>query len=332
MIKNKTCGIALVSLCIFTVFSIFSCGKQKETRAGGTTRNTAGSAEITSPGGTITVSGAFALYPLMVRWAEEYKKVYPDMEMEISAGGAGKGMADVLGSMVDIGMISREIYPAELEKGAWPVAVARDAVVGIINKNSPLLPYISAHGITREDVRSLWLYETYPDAAPPGFTPNIYTRSDACGAGAVWGEFIGVKQEDLKGIGVFGDPGIVEAVKSDPSGLGYGNVNFVYDGKTLKPVEGVTVLPLDLNGDGTLTADENFYDTRDYLTAAIASGKYPSPPARDLFLVTRGKPEKPVIVRFLRWILSEGQNFVEESGYIRLPPGRIGSQVEELIQ
>ena len=40
--------------------------------------------------GTITVSGAWALYPLMVRWGEEFHKVHPDVKFDISAGGAGK--------------------------------------------------------------------------------------------------------------------------------------------------------------------------------------------------------------------------------------------------
>lgn len=46
--------------------------------------------------GTITISGAWALYPMMIRWSEEYQKLYPDIMFDISAGGAGKGMADAL--------------------------------------------------------------------------------------------------------------------------------------------------------------------------------------------------------------------------------------------
>ena len=61
--------------------------------------------------GNITISGAFALYPITVLWANEFMKLYPDVEIDISAGGAGKGMADVLNGMVDLGMVSREINP-----------------------------------------------------------------------------------------------------------------------------------------------------------------------------------------------------------------------------
>ena len=50
--------------------------------------------------GTITVSGAFALYPMMVAWAEEYQNIHPGVRIDVSAGGAGKGMADTLGGAV----------------------------------------------------------------------------------------------------------------------------------------------------------------------------------------------------------------------------------------
>ncbi|MCX9013142.1 MAG: substrate-binding domain-containing protein, partial [Candidatus Methanoperedens sp.] len=67
--------------------------------------------------GTITLSGAFALYPMAVRWGEEFQKLHPKVKVEVSAGGAGKGMADTLGGLVDIGMVSRDIDKSEIEKG-----------------------------------------------------------------------------------------------------------------------------------------------------------------------------------------------------------------------
>ncbi len=41
---------------------------------------------------TLSFSGAFALYPLNVKWSEEYKKNILDIRFNISGGGAGKGM------------------------------------------------------------------------------------------------------------------------------------------------------------------------------------------------------------------------------------------------
>jgi phosphate transport system substrate-binding protein len=67
-----------------------------------------------------------------------------------------------------------------------------------------------------------------------------------------------------------------------------------------------------------IDADENFYGTLDEIMAAIADDKYPSPPARDLYLISKGKPAKKATTDFLNWILSDGQKFVHEAGYVAL--------------
>ena len=124
---------------------------------------------------------------------------------------------------------------------------------------------------------------------------NLYTRSDASGAAEMWAKFLGAKaQEELKGTAVNGDPGVAEAVRQDKLSLGYNNVGFAYDPATGKPIEGLAVVPLDLNADGTISTDENFYATRDEFTAAVAAGKYPFPPARVLYLVTKGEPNPTI--------------------------------------
>ena len=52
--------------------------------------------------GQISLSGAFALYPLAVKWAEEFKKIHPKVKIDISGGGAGKGITDALVKVVDL--------------------------------------------------------------------------------------------------------------------------------------------------------------------------------------------------------------------------------------
>src|SRR5512141_967776 len=73
--------------------------------------------------GTISVSGAFALYPMMTVWAEEFTKLHPGVTFDVQGGGAGKGMTDTLAGAVDIGMISRKIKPEEEAQGAYWVSV-----------------------------------------------------------------------------------------------------------------------------------------------------------------------------------------------------------------
>ena len=277
--------------------------------------------------GTITMSGAWALYPMAVKWAEEFQKIHPEVRIDVAAGGAGKGMADCLAEIVDIGNVSRDIYPAEIEKGAWWVSVTKDAVVPTVNENNPVLKDLLSKGVKREAFIGVWITEEvkdWKDVVPVtkkvfGKTDlHVYTRSDACGAAKTWAKYLGNNQEDLLGVGVYGDPGLAEAVKNDVLGIGFNNINYAYDAKTKKQVKGIRVLPVDLDGNGQIGKDEDFYNSRDEIVKAIATGKYPSPPARDLHFVSQGKPKRRVVIEFIKWVLTEGQKYVSEAGYINL--------------
>lgn len=285
--------------------------------------------------GNISISGAFALYPLTVKWAEEFKKIHPGVKFDISAGGAGKGMTDALAKMVDIGLVSREINPDEVKKGAFAVAVTKDAVVPTVSAANPNIKDILANGLDRDAAINVFITgktKTWGQAigTKSAVPIRVYTRSDACGAGETWAKYLGKKQEDLLGVGVFGDPGLAQAVSKDPSGIAYNNIGYAYDEKTKLPNPGVKVLPLDINNNGKIDPEENFYDTMDAIISAIAAGKYPSPPARDLYFVTSGKPVKKELVEFIRWSLTEGQKYVLESGYINLPKEKLSAGLDKI--
>jgi phosphate transport system substrate-binding protein len=296
----------------------------------------AGAAQAPAPSsgqagrGSVSLSGAWALYPLAVRWQEEFQKARPGVSIDVQAGGAGKGIADALAGVVDIGMVSREINPAETAKGAVALAVAKDAVVVTVSRKNPFLAEIQKKGLKKEDLAGIWLRRTVPTwealLGRAGRTPiHVFTRSDACGAAETWAAYLGGHQEDLAGIGVYGDPGLAEAVRRDPLAIGYNNVNFAYDGKTLKPVAGLEIGPLDLDANGRLDPAESVYAGRDDLTAAIAARVYPSPPARDLYFVVKGRPGRPLLAEFLAWVLTDGQKYVAEMGYIAVSPAQIAS-------
>ncbi len=287
------------------------------------------------PEDQISLSGAFALYPMAVKWAEEFKKVHPKVKIDISAGGAGKGITDVLSNMVDIGMVSRDLNPEEIKKGAFDIAVTKDAVVITANASNPVLKDLLSKGIKKSDANEIWItgnIKTWGQILGNNSTLAIhtYTRSDASGAAEIWAKFFGKKQDDLLGIGVFGDPGVANAVKNDPLGIGFNNVGYAYDSKTKKTNTGIIVVPLDLNHNGKIDPDEDFYKSLDQIIDAIASGRYPSPPARDLLFVTNGKPQKKIVVEFINWVLTDGQKYMRESGFINLSSDKIKNEIQKL--
>jgi phosphate transport system substrate-binding protein len=117
--------------------------------------------------GNITISGAFALYPMAVKWAEEFKKIHPKVKIDLSAGGAGKGMTDAVSKMVDIGMVSRDIYAEETRKGAYGIAVTKDAVVVTMSASHPQLADVLSHGLKKDAANNIFItgkYKTWGQA------------------------------------------------------------------------------------------------------------------------------------------------------------------------
>lgn len=295
----------------------------------------AGSPSTTELSGTISVSGAFALYPMMTVWAEEFTKQHPDVQFDVQGGGAGKGMTDTIAGAVDIGMISRSIKDEETAQGIFWVSVTKDAVFPIINAENPVAAQILAKGISQEIFNKIYITEeikTWGEVVgDPTITDEIhvFTRSDAAGAAEQWAKFAGGKaQEDLKGIGVNGEPSILDTVIKDSLGIGYGNLNSIFDLSNGNLVPGIVIPPIDINTNSQADADE-IYRVKEDAFGAVANGKYPSPPARFENLATKGKPTG-ITLAFIEWILTDGQQYLESAGYVPLTPEQQAESLAKL--
>lgn len=289
------------------------------------------------PAISISFSGAFALYPLVQVWAEEYNKTHPDVRFDIQAGGAGKGLTDCLSGAVDVGMFSRELTDAEKAKGVWYVALCRDAVLPTVNARNANIKALKIRGIKKDEFQGIFVDKSYDSweqllgiKTSSSHKINNYTRADAAGAADSWAAFFGKKQENLKGIGVSGDPGVADAVRKDPNGIGYNNTLFVFDARSGKKLPGIEVVPIDVNGNGQIDAEENFYGDLKTFLRGVNDGRYPSPPARSLYFITKGKTNRKEIIDFFNWVLNDGQKFVGSAGYVPLTKNLLAEQKKKI--
>ena len=212
--------------------------------------------------GQVSVSGAFALYPLALEWENEFERLHPGVRVDVSAGGAGKGMTDILNGMTDFAMLSRELHEEEIQRGALAFTVGRDAVIPVINAHNPFLEALQRRGVTAEDARRIWVTREITTwgqlLGTADRTPiRVYTRSDACGAAQTFAAWFDARQDELSGTAVFGDPGIATAVRDDRFGIGFNNLAYAYDPETGLPQSGLTAFPIDQDDDGRIREDED---------------------------------------------------------------------------
>jgi phosphate transport system substrate-binding protein len=286
---------------------------------------------------SISFSGAYSLYPLTQLWAAEYNKTHPDVRFDIQSGGAGKGLTDCISGGVDVAMFSRELTPTERAQ-VWSLWLCKDAILPTINANNPYAKQIKIRGLKKAEAQAIYSDQsitTWEDLLGiSSKTPHkidVYTRSDASGAADTWASFFGKKQDGLKGIGINGDPGLADAVRKDANGIGFNSYPFIYDIKTGKKFPGIDVIPIDVNGNGTIDAEENFYENVRLFEKAVNDGKYPSPPVRNLyFLLKAGAHAKPEVLEFFEWVLTDGQKFLAQAGYVPLPKGDLNTSMKKL--
>ncbi|MGA3014861.1 MAG: hypothetical protein ABSD71_12610 [Bacteroidales bacterium] len=80
---------------------------------------------------------------------------------------------------------------------------------------------------------------------------------------------------------------------------------------------------------------QKLFDTYEHLQRAMWLGTYPSSLIRDLNLVSKGKPRTREMVDFIYWIITDGQQFVADNGYIELHSAEIqniGNSIKAMIQ
>jgi phosphate transport system substrate-binding protein len=112
--------------------------------------------------------------------------------------------------------------------------------------------------------------------------------------------------------------------------MGFNNVIYVYDINSREKYPGIEIIPIDLNNNNKVDKEEDFYSKLDSVMRAVKENRYPSPPARDLYLVSKGKPQNEAVLLFLNWVLDKGQHFVGEAGYVLLPQEKVNREKQKL--
>jgi phosphate transport system substrate-binding protein len=282
---------------------------------------------VLSHSNQITISGAYALAPIMQFWVTEFQKTHPYVKFKLNANGSGQGLRDVLAGKVDLAMISEEL-PKKQDSVLWIAPVVRLGVVPVISGKNPYRKEILEKGVTDENLLDLFTGKKSISwgelAGKPGKDMvKVYMRGDTAGATATLARFLSLERKDIKGIPVKGEKELIDQVKSDPLALSYCNFIYAFDPYKKEFLEDLKVVPIVFSGKEKQEGKAKIFDTYEHLQRAMWLGRYPSSLIRNLYLVSNGKPRTREIVDFIYWIITDGQRFVADNGYIELHSGEI---------
>ena len=270
--------------------------------------------------GNLSSVGSDTLANLMTLWAEEFKRFYPNVNIQIQAAGSSTAPPALTEATSNLGPMSRKMKDKEIEAfekryGYKPTAVpvAIDALAVYVNKDTPIkslsIPEVDAvfssthkcgHGSDIKTWGDLGLSGAWQDR-----TIQLYGRNSVSGTYGYFKSKALCKGDYKNSVNEQpGSASVVQSVSSSINGIGYSGIGY----KT----SSVRALPL-AKKKGGKPVEAN--------TENAISGKYPL--ARFLYIYVNKHPNKPLSPlerEFLKMVLSQkGQQVVVKDGYIPLP-------------
>lgn len=273
--------------------------------------------------GNLSSVGSDTLANLMTLWAEDFKRVYPNVNIQIQAAGSSTAPPALTERTSNIGPMSREMKDNEIEAfesryGYKPTAipVAIDALAVYVHKDNPIagmtIPQVDAIFSSNQRCGGVGSIDSWGDLEMSGAWERrdiqLFGRNSVSGT---YGYFkdVALCDGDFKN-NVNEQPGsasVVQSVSTSINGIGYSGIGY--------RTSSVRAVPI------AKSAGNEFFEATPENSVA---GNYPL--ARFLFVYVNKEPNKPLPPlerEFVKLILSKtGQEVVLKDGYIPLP-GRV---------
>jgi phosphate transport system substrate-binding protein len=285
--------------------------------------------------GSFTISGAYALYPLVRKLSDDFMKIHPSVKIIVNQGGTGQGIDDLEAKKNQLAMISRPLTDEEQTEGIWIIPVAKEGVAPIVNQRNPYIKRILEHGINPQKLIRLFTGNesmTWGELLDTTSKEKaiVYTRADESGAAVVWANFLWKEDTDLKGIKVTGDEEMIRSIQGNTMSIGYCNFAYAFDSVTGERIKDIQVMPIDLDFNKTIDRKEIPFANIKKAHRGLWLGYYPKNLTRELTFGSVGKPADPAVLEFLKYTLTEGQASVAGSGFCELNDVYIKNALDNL--
>ncbi|QDP00760.1 PstS family phosphate ABC transporter substrate-binding protein [Thalassotalea sp. PS06] len=286
--------------------------------------------KVSGISGNLSSVGSDTLANMMTFWAEEFKRNYPSVNIQIQAAGSSTAPPALTEATSNIGPMSRKMKSKEIEAfekkfgyKPTPVRVAIDALAVFVHKDNPIeglsIQQVDAIFSSNRKCKGEKDIDRWDDLGLTGDWEGkdiqLYGRNSVSGTYGYFkskalckGDFKNTVNEQP------GSASVVQSISASLNGIGYSGIGYM--------TSGVRTLPLSKKG-------------TDYVEANMenaTSGDYPL--SRYLYVYVNKHPSKPLAPKeaeFLKMILSKsGQKIVEKDGYIPLPASVSEKEMKKL--
>ena len=271
----------------------------------------------------VVVTGARFSYDLVQRWIDDYNKVNPEVQIIVEHRGSNDPLQfDILAEVYD--------QPADVQNTREYISVGRYAVLPVATASSAFAKYYREEGLNRETIKQVFFHDIFADKEKqkPVKAPfTVYTRTQKAGVPIAFARYFGFEQKDIKGKGIAGaDSHLLKALLRDSTGVTYLPTPLIFNKQTRKPIDGLAVLPVDLNGNGKVNDAEKFFSNLDEVVKQLESADpedIKNIPIEYLHLSVDKEHASVEAIQFLKWVHENGQASLHEFGYLNPESARV---------
>jgi phosphate transport system substrate-binding protein len=263
----------------------------------------------------IAITGVRFAYPLVQKWIDDYSQINPDVQIIIESRGSNDP------TTYDI-LIEAYEPEAEIKKKRDYVYIGRYAILPVANSQSAFSKVYSAKGLNQDLIKQLFFYDIFSDKKQTIKEPHtVYTRLQKAGAPITFSKYFGYQQKDIHGKSIAGaDEHLLKAVLRDSTAISYLPLNFLYDLTTGKPIPGITIIPVDLNGNDKVSDEERIYGDMATVIKLLEERdpkEMQNIPIEYLHLSVNKDNSNPEVSSFLQWIIKNGDKDLHAFGFLR---------------
>lgn len=246
----------------------------------------------------VTVKGSDTMVILSQKWAEVYMKKNSNVSIQVTGGGSGTGISALINGSTDIANSSRPMKKTEIEKLKQryntlgvEIPCAKDGITVYVHSTNPV------NELTLKQISDIFAGKVtnWKQVGGPDTEIKLYGRENSSGTYVFFKDNV-VKADYAANCQTLpGTAAVVNAVKKDKFGIGYGGAAYAEGVKHVK-------VKKDAKSPAYEPTPEN-----------VKKNLYPI--SRYLYMYTRNRPTGSMKA-FIDWILSpEGQKMVTEVGY-----------------
>lgn len=273
---------------------------------------------------TITVKTSKASKALVEAWAQAYMQTHKDIRIEVTC----KQSADA-----DLTYINNKV------EGQNVTYVGRYAILPVTSTENPLFSELQKKEWTKSDLKKLYFSSLdedldEDDEANSGKAGKlrekltVYSGANASSVARVFAEYFGFQTSELRGNKISGDDlYLLNAINEDKQSITFNNIAYLYDADSRKLKENISILPLKLKAEIEETLQSGNLDAA---LQVLEQQQTDIIPVENFgFAYTQLNPKAEL---FLEWIVSDGQQYNNQKGFLKLTEGEKENQLRVLAQ